>query len=210
MDLLQTLEIPNFPLRYKASNKRKKKYWKASHSNRPKKYKHLTETDKKGYLLDEDGNRVVKNPVAAGTPRYISLSGNNFTTGLHHSVRSKIVHFLKDFYMPFVQTMKPFDKFPIQVEWEFHSPVEVEFDMSNFWFYYKYFEDCLFEEKYKGRDITPIMPDDNRKYVTKPGAPELWPVDDIEDRKFVFRFYHDQRNIIKDHDLWQPKNKNSN
>lgn len=205
MKKLQELVIPNFPLRFKVSNKRRKKYWKASHKNRPQKYAHLTKTDKKGYLLDEKGNKVVKNPQAAGTPRYLSLSGNNFASGLHPSVRSKIVHFLKDFYMPYVRLMEPFEDYPIQVEWDFYSPVEVEFDMSNFWFYYKYFEDCLTETEYRGKNITPILPDDNRRYVTKPGAPELYPVDDIEDRKFVFRFYHDERKIIQDHDLWKKK-----
>lgn len=203
MELLQTITIPQYPLRFKTSNKRKKKYWKKHHKNRPKKYAHLTKADKKGYLLDEEGNRVVKNPQAAGTPNYISLSGNAFTTGMHPAVRSKAVHFLKEFYMPFVQAqMKPFERFPLQVEWEFHSPVDVPYDMSNFWFYYKYFEDCLFMDEFNNKKIEPLIPDDNRKFVTKPGAPELFPVDTMEDRKFVFRFYHDERDIIQSHDLW--------
>lgn len=206
MKLLQTITIPQYPLRYKSSNKQKKKYWKKKHKNRPKKYAHLTKTDKKGYLLDEDGNRVVKNPQAAGTSKYISLSGNGFTTGMHPIVRTKVVHFLKDFFMPFVEAqLEPFEQFPLQVEWEFHSPVDVEYDMSNFWFYYKYFEDCLFMDEHKGRDLTPIIPDDNRKFVTKPGAPELYPVDHINERKFVFKFYHDDRDLIQQHPLWKPK-----
>lgn len=203
MKLLQTVTIPNFPLRFKVSNKRKPKYWKATHKNRPKKYAHLNKTDKKGYLLDENGDRVLKNPNSVGKPRYISLSGNNFTTGLHPAVRSNLVHRLKDFYMPFVQQMDPFNEFPLIVEWDFYSPVDSEFDMSNFWFYWKYFEDCLFMTKYKGQDITPVIPDDDRKYVTKPGAPLLCPVDSIEERKFVFKFYYDNRNLIQDHPLWK-------
>lgn len=203
MKLLQTVTIPNFPLRFKISNKQRPKYWKAHHKNRPKKYQHFNKKDKKGYLLDNEGNRVIKNPNAAGTPKYVSLSGNNFTTGLHPAVRSKMVHFLKDFYMPFVRQMKPITTFPIIMEWDFYSPVDTEFDMSNFWFYWKYFEDCLFMTDYKGHDITPVIPDDDRKYVTKPAAPLLYPVNSIEERKFVFRFYHDNRKEIQNHPLWK-------
>lgn len=209
MELLQTLTIPNYPLRYKASNSRRAKYWKAHHKNRPKKYQHLTEKDEDGYLLDENGDKVIKNPQSAGKPRYISLSGNNFTTGMHPAVRSKAVHFLRDFYMPFVTSqLKPFKKLPLIVEWDFYSPVDTEFDMSNFWFYYKYLEDCFTETKHKGKDLDPILPDDNRRYVTKPAAPLLHPVESIEDRKFVFKFYHDERKLIKNHPLWNNNSKN--
>lgn len=204
MELLQTLTIPNYPLRFKISNSQRAKYWKKHHKNRPKKYEHYDKADKSGYLLDNKGNKVIKNPNSAGTPKYVSLSGNNFTTGLHPAVRSKMVHFLKDFYMPFVRSqLEPFQKFPLIIEWDFYSPVDTEFDMSNFWFYWKYLEDCLFMDEYKGRKIIPLMPDDNRRYVTKPAAPRLCPVDTIEERKFEFMFYYDNRKRIQNHELWK-------
>lgn len=205
MELLQTLVIPNFPLRFKVSNKQKPKYWKPFHKNRPKKYEDYLETDKEGYLIDNQGKRLPKNPNAMGTPRYVSLNGNNFTTGLHPSVRGQLVHFLKDFYMPYVRQMKPITKLPIRAGWDFFAPVDREFDMSNLWFYYKYMEDCLFMTSYKGRKMDPIIPDDDRRYVTQPGAPLLWPVDSLEERKFVFYFYHDNRPEIQKHVLWNPK-----
>jgi len=209
MELLQTLEIPNFPLRFKVSNKQKAKYWKRHHKNRPKKYENYQNTDKEGYLLDQEGNRLLKNPDAMGTPKYVSLSGNNFTTGLHPSVRSGLVHNLKDFYMPYVRLMKPFQKFPLIVEWDFYAPVDRGFDMSNFWFYYKYLEDCLFMTEYRKRPVQPILPDDDRAYVVKPGAPLLWPVDTLEQRKFVFKFYHDNRPLIQNHPLWKAQHQNT-
>jgi hypothetical protein len=210
MNVVQVLEIPRFPLSFKSSSTRKPVYWKITHKNLPKKYRHITRVNKHGHILDENKNPILKNPGTAGKPKYISYTGNVFTSGLHHSIRSKMVHHLKDFYMPYVVNLKPFTKFPIIVEWQFHTTVDSPgFDMSNFWCYYKYFEDCLHMrgmDKWLKKGIKPVLPDDNIRYVTGPARPLLYPVEKETDRKFVFVFYHDNRKLIQQHPLWKQHN----
>lgn len=161
-----------------------------------------------GYLIDEDEERVIANPRSVGTPNYEALSGNRFASGYSTPfLRNKLVQALKDFYRPFVRDqLSPFslEDFPIWVQWECHTTIDRNlFDLSNFWFYYKYLEDCLTDtEDVEGKEITPIIPDDNIKFVTAPGRPILFPIDDWEERKFVFKFYRDDRPEIRQHPFW--------
>ena len=161
-----------------------------------------------GYLEDENGDRVVANPQAAGTPNYEKLSGNRFSSGFgNHHLRRTLTHGLKDFYRPIVRDqMEPFDDdvYPLCVRWECHTVIDRNlFDLDNFWFYFKYFQDVLIEDEHPdGHDLEPIIPDDNIQYVTAPGRPILYPIEDWEDRKFVFEFYRDTRNIITNHPFW--------
>lgn len=196
-DPVLEIEIPEYITHVQLSKSRRKKYYKKG-KKRPKKYQKEGYTyDKKGWLRDPDGNRVVSNPRAAGTPKMKKLSGNAFSTGFGSPhVRHKLVKAMKSFFSDYVEDLEPLETFPLRVEWEMHIPVDpANFDMSNFWFYYKYFEDTLVS--------CGIIPDDNIKYITSPGAPLLVPVDDEEDRKFIFRLYHDTRPVITSHDLWQ-------
>jgi hypothetical protein len=225
---LQTLTIPEYKTKVKTSNKRRKKYYnkyKGKGVSRsyedydgatiplPKTYKKkvddgIWDWTSNGYLVDESGDRVVANPRAAGTPNYESLSGNNFSSGyVQPIVRAKLVTALKDFYRPFVQDqLDAFndEDFPLVVDWECYTTLNRSvFDLSNFWFYYKYLEDCLHEEEDSdGNPVTEIMPDDSIEYVTAPARPTLYPVEEWEDRKFVFRFYTDPRKNIINHPFW--------
>jgi hypothetical protein len=194
--LIAELVIPKYITKIELSKSRRKKYYKKG-DDLPKKYQKTGFTFKGGFLVDPEGNRVIKNPRSAGTPKYEVLSGNKITSGYATPhIRAKIAAALKDFYRPHVRTLKPFSSLPLRVEWEFWTTVDpANFDMSNFWFYYKYFEDSLVREG--------IIPDDSIQFVTSPGAPMLVPVDNFEDRKFVFRFYQDDRTAIREHVLWK-------
>jgi len=195
--LITELVIPRYITRVQISKARRAKYLRQG-EDLPKKYqKPGFSFDAKGFLLDPEGNRVLKNPRAAGTPKFEVLSGNKITSGYSTPhIRNRISTALKDFYRPFVRQMKPFQVFPLRVKWEFWTTVDpANFDMSNFWFYYKYFEDTMTAEG--------IIPDDSVQFVTSPAAPILVPVDDFDDRKFVFRFYQDDRPVLRDHDLWK-------
>lgn len=220
LEHLQTLEIPQYLTKVKTSDSQRRKYyrkrkakagprkgqliWKPRKLTEKRKQKLKEGTwnvDSDGYLRNEDGDRIVANPRSAGTPNYEPVSGNRFSSGMHHRTRMTLIEGIKDFYRPFVQQMEPFTDFPIMVVWEFHTKIkEPNFDMSNFWFYYKYFEDTMVDEE--------IIPDDNVKYVTLPGAPLLVTHDqegnplEWEDRKFIFHFFHDQRESIQNDDLW--------
>lgn len=185
---------------------------------------------KGNYLYDDEADeRVVANPNKAGEPRYRKLSGNDFSSGYGSPhIRASLVRGLKDFYRPFVLKMDAITEFPVWVEWYMYTTIPKRlFDLTNFWFYYKYFEDALTDwclcNKESGQEdyfrlkseldkavenidrndrdqyeiIAPVIPDDNVKYISKPGtAPILCPIDRWEDRKFVFKFYKDTRECI--------------
>jgi hypothetical protein len=165
--------------------------------------------DSRGYLVDADGKRIVANPRTAGEPNYETISGNKITSGYGSPFQIRnITHALKDFYRPFVhKQLVPFkdSELPLRVEWDLYTTIDGQlFDLSNLWFYYKYFEDCLFEEELPdGTKVTPIIPDDNIKYITQSPGPKLIPVDNWNDRKFVIRFYSDERTTISQNDFWQ-------
>lgn len=201
-----TLTIPKYPTKIKMSEKTQTKYYrkrdgkwkprKLPPTYREKLEKGIWKTNKNHYLVNEDGDRVVANPRKAGKPNYEYLSGNRFTTGFgHYMVRKKIVDGLKEFYKKHID-IEPIERFPLIVEWEFHSMVtgEPNFDMSNFWFYYKYLEDSLVDEG--------ILPDDSIPYITGAAGPIFVPVEDWQNRKFVFHFYHDKRESIHNRETW--------
>lgn len=222
MELIRTIEIPQYIIKVQLSKERRAKYYKWNSKKKkwyprqlPKTYNaklqdKIYSTTKKGYLLDENGEKVLANPRSVGKPKYEKLSGNSFASGYGSPmIRAKLVRELKNFYMPFVKSIEPIDDvhFPIWIDWHLYTTVPTRlFDLSNFWFYYKYFEDCLFEtEDENGNTISPVIPDDNIKFVTKPGTgPIFHPVENWEDRKFVFKIYADTREEIKTNNLWKP------
>lgn len=153
-----------------------------------------------GYLEDKDtGERLISNPRRANKPSYESMSGNKFISDTVPGRQAMLKNGLKDFYRPFVEDqLTPIEEFPIYIRWEIHTPPDRNgnyFDLSNLFFYRKYLEDVLFEVD------PPIVPDDNIKYITH-HEKCIIPVDEWEDRKFVFEFYTDNRQEINDSDFW--------
>lgn len=207
---IQTLTIPKYVTQIKTSNKRRPKYyqfdkkkfiWKPkdlpSHI-RKKLDKSIYKVSGEGFLLDESGNKVVANPKTAGTEKYEQLSGNKFFSGYgSYHIRRKLTGELKKFYKPFVKKLEPITVFPLRIEWDFYTIMnKADWDMDNMSFYWKYLQDTLVDQG--------IIPEDNIRYITFPPSGKFIPVDDWEERKFVIRFYHDDRDeIIK---LWNKEN----
>lgn len=82
--------LNDFPEHVQISKKRRAVYWKGSAKNLPKK-QHGLPVDKKGYVLDKGGNKVIKNSKIAGTPRLWKIGGQDLINGsMHPSMRSKI------------------------------------------------------------------------------------------------------------------------
>lgn len=213
-ELIQKLEVPKYIIKIKTSESRNRKYYRKRKSKNkdemiwkprplPKtKRENLEEgdwsMDSNNYLRDENGDKVVANPRAAGTPNYEPLSGNRFFSGYgSHHVRRTLTAGLKDFYRPYVNKMDKITKFPIRIDWDFHTTLNsADWDMDNMHFYWKYLQDTLVEED--------IIPEDNIKYITFPPAGRFIPVKEWIDRKFVFRFYKDTRTEIQE--LWNERN----
>ena len=185
-ELLQTITVPRYITRIKVADKRRAKYYKAGNKI-PKKYSNKDYKFVKGFLVDLNGDRVIANPRSVGKPRYEAISGNKLTSGYSSPfIRNKITISLHNFYRPFVRSMRVITKYPIRMEWDFYTTInQTNFDLSNFWFYLKYFEDTLVEEG--------IIPDDNVEFITHSASPKLIPVERFGQRKFVSRFYHDDR-----------------
>lgn len=146
--------------------------------------------DKKGFLrYRPTGDKVVANKKVVGTPKYQKINGQDFYSGFgsYHS-RINIVAGIKNFCRPFIKFQSKITEFPVQFEMELHNVVgEGNWDLDNLWIYTKCIQDLLVEEG--------IIPDDNIQFITKPAAPEFFPVLDEKDRKLVFKIYKDDRNI---------------
>lgn len=203
-DYICTILIPRFPKSMIVSKNVKAKYY-TKEDRAPTKYQsnlHYRE----GYLIDPDtGDRVLMNPGAVGKPKKESLSGNISGYG-NKWKRGKAIEFLKGFYMLFLYDVPTITTFPVRIFWDLYTTVDKpDFDLSNYWFYYKYFEDCLRDiRKKEGEpDKEPILPDDSVRYITQSGSPLLHPVKNDNERGFIFKIYADNRTIIQNHRLWK-------
>lgn len=208
------ITIPQYITEVPVSNKRRKQYYKrGGRKNIPKKYRAKPYVfDKQGFVRDSrNGKLVIANPRTAGKPKFEKLAGNKFSSGyLNPAFRSQLVSAIKDFFRPIIRAQVnhslPLDLFPLRVEWDVYTSVDnPNFDLSNFWFYYKYFEDTLTEVVNPRTDekLVAIIPDDSIKFITHSPAPRLFPVKTKEEWKFEFRFYQDKRVEITTHPLWQ-------
>lgn len=205
-DLLLTITIPEYLTRVCVSQRRQKKYIKRGGKMSDTMVKNVKKGvlyfNKQGFLTNhETGERVIANPIAAGTPKWEQLAGNKFSYGNYPPhLRATLVEALKKDYRDKLPFLTPFsaDAYPLRVEWDLHTIVgKSNFDLSNLWFYYKYFEDTLVNLN--------ILPDDSIRFVSHPPAPRLIPIEKWEDRAFVFRFYPDNRACVRNHPLWQAK-----
>lgn len=217
--LLAEITIPQFITKIQTAKKARPKYYKKkkngkwSPRNLPPTFKEKLEEGvysmKGSYLLNEEGEKKLANPGTAGKPRYETLSGNKLLSGYGSPhLRAKLARGLKDFYRPYVQDYiiehGSIKTFPLRVTWDLFTTVEDKpnWDVFNLFFYYKYFEDSLHEKtkqkkgsdiKYKGNKLKQLIPDDNVKFITWPASPKIIPVNEWTNRKFVFRFFHDNR-----------------
>lgn len=210
--LLAQITIPKFITEVCLSKSARPKYYTKKSKKIPKTYLQKYSFNKNGYLVDNNGKRILANPKKANKARYEVLSGNKLMSGYGSPhIRAKLVKELKNFYRPFIQEYLLNNKihlmYPLRVEWEVYTTVEEDpnWDASNLHFYYKYFEDALHEKTdpdkkeplYKGKPLLQMIPDDNIKYIIKPPGPEIIPIDDWNKRKFVFKFYQHERPELK-------------
>lgn len=160
------------------------------------------EWNSQGYLQDkESGERIIANPRRVGKESSDSISGNKIISANSTGRQAKYKNEVKDFYRPFIEDqLEPIneDLFPIRLEMYIKTVPDRNgnlFDLSNLWFYRKYFEDVLFEVD------PPIIPDDNVKFITDHRGPTIIPVNDWKDRELIFEFHQDTRDAI-DHEFW--------
>jgi hypothetical protein len=198
--ILQTIEISQYIRKVKLSNSRKVKYYKKG-GLAPKAIKYSKPpyvwVDMLGgtFLCDGEGERVVANPRAAGTPRYMAINGQKIYNGeCSPHTRNKVLSTIKESFGPYVDKMDDITEYPISIVLEMHDTIREGgsgslWDADNrAWPYIKAFQDCLTGNKDKTGKARckQVLPDDNVLFIPGPPATKFIPVDSEEDRKLVF------------------------
>lgn len=199
---LTTLEIPEYIYQVQVSKSRNIKYFhkdsgrgkvKKTIEKIPKKYKAVG-YDLLGFALDDKGQKIIANPIAAGTAKYVPINGQVFYSSSGKFTRAKIVTVLHDYFKEILEQVefKPFNKgdYPIVIQLEWFAPYSHKtMDVTNMAsVYMKTFEDTLTNNGY--------IIDDEVRYVSG-GFPIYTPVEKFEDRKIIFTFWQDMRAEIQ-------------
>jgi len=219
MELLQTLKTPILT-QVQTSKAVRPVYYSV---RRKKKYKIGVRLQKKiddgiytipekgkdrGFVLDENGNRIVANKRTAGKPRMHTVAGNEFVTGFaNFGHRNSVVSAIKATLLPFMEDqLVRFEKYPLYINWYMVDNFDnnkISFDLSNMWFWNKYMEDNLSDLGF--------IPDDEWKWITKSGStPIVHHNPNLKHRCFVWKFYHDDRDCIKANPMWTKWHNESN
>tara|TARA_Y100001973_G_C5209092_1_gene343986 strand:+ start:11415 stop:11996 length:582 start_codon:yes stop_codon:yes gene_type:complete len=178
--------VPNFEDRVPVTKRRRAKYYKRDAAVAlPVRYmKGLNsgkyKWDKNGCLTDDMNNRIIANPISAGTPRYWVINGQRIYDGtLHYAVRAKVarwVHeYLKEYIEPLPEINIP-DGHHIRVWVDMYKEhTDSRWDVDNQWLWTKWFLDTLV-------DLGKI-PDDSVEYIRSAGQITFIP---SNERKLVF------------------------
>jgi hypothetical protein len=189
--ILQTIEIPLYIRKVKLSNSRKKKYYKkGGPAPKAKKYASLPYqwVNMLGgtFLCDGEGERVIANPRAEGTARYMAINGQKIYNGeCSPHVRNKVLSTIKESFQPYVNQMNDIIEYPISIVLEMHDTIREGgsgslWDADNrAWPYVKAFQDCLTGNKDKtGKPrCKQVIPDDNILFIPGPPATKFIHVD---------------------------------
>lgn len=205
MKELQRAEIPQYIRRVQLSAARRPVYYKVGDVVKAKKYsdrkkydyvEHKVGNRREKFLTDlRTGQRVLKNPKAAGTPKLKVINGQGiYDQSIQIHTRDTMMKTLKQYFTPFVeQQLEPITGFPIRIYAEIHDTVlesnsKKLWDLDNrFYMYQKAFQDVLVGNKVQGVPTSKvIIPDDNILFITQAPAPVFIPVENTEDRKLVF------------------------
>jgi hypothetical protein len=197
------ISIPRYVTRVMVSEKRRKRYYLKD----DKLPEYLNDSER--YIWKSDKgltklfdtvtkNFMVKNSKSFGTPRYESIAGNTSYSGWHERTRMKIMESIKSDYRRVLKDMEPIRFSPLKISLNlFTVPGAGDWDLDNLWIYYKAFGDVLQE--------LGIIKNDNVRNITSTGGIEYTPVDNHDDRKLEFVIEHDNREVLKDHVMFNPE-----
>lgn len=166
MELLATVEIPEYVRAIKLSESRRTAYYERGKKKLPAKLEKQigvnmkwTFINGKEYLTDAYGTRIIANPTSAGTPKVEVIKGNALhSLRMLDSTRSKILKAIKEDMTRHIEKLEPITKFPIRIICEIHDtvidwmyidnksglPKDTNWDIDNrFLFYGKAFPDIL-------------------------------------------------------------------
>jgi len=90
----------------------------------------------KDFLIDESGNRIIKNTRTAGKPRTHRISGQDVWSGIDHNLRSKIGKELKKYLYDKVKHLTPIKNYPIGIGLTFYNKIG-DYDLDNLEYWYR-------------------------------------------------------------------------
>jgi Holliday junction resolvase RusA-like endonuclease len=143
----------DLPTKILLSKKRKPQYYKKGKPI-PKKYQGYN-FDKKGRIIDESGEPIIKNIRSINKARYYTINFQQLWSGnLHHSTRNKVKWELTKFFES--NLPPPITSFPIMLIFKSRTTSKADVDNNSF-IYIKSFFDTLVKNK--------IIPDDTKEYI---------------------------------------------
>lgn len=178
-----TLIFPNYLTRIQLSKTRRKKYYTIK-DKIPKKFLKY-KFDPKGFLLDEHGEKILKNAKSCDKPRFLKINGQAIWNGqISRFSRAKVSNVLHEYFSENIQKQLtepieiPKEKF---IHWNFRFyRKEFEQDLTNHTFLYKKtFEDVMVKS-------LKLIPDDSSKYVR--GCTDQYIISDDERLEINWQF----------------------
>jgi|SRR5690606_32652723 len=188
------VKINNFITHIKISNSRRPKYY--TKSKIPKRFQNNPTFDDKGYLLDEEGKRVIKNTRSVGTPDLWAINGQALYSSMHPFKRNTIVRKLKKYFEEHLKNVPKIHTYPISIELDvyrypgYYDPRTNKwmqsFDLDNFcWILLKTIQDVLTDSE--------KLIDDNVNYVNSIKY-RFYPIKKNSPRKLVVRIKNSEEN----------------
>ena len=162
---------------------------------------------------------IIVNEKTVGTPRHKIISGQDIYNGtIRPEMRASIMQAIKEDYISKMPVLPVIEKslLPCLIQLTVYDVIgDGTWDIDNRSFLYsKAFNDLMSKgttgkkngNKLPIKYFTPILPDDNVKFVTQAGGARFIEVEKEEERKLVFSFYKDnyvpQFKINKQQKLW--------
>ena len=189
---LKTIEIPKYIYQIQVSKSRNVKYFhqtsgrgkvKKALEDIPKKYK-ATSYDLLGFALDDKGQKIIANPLAAGTAKYVPINSQVLYSSSGQFVRSKIMKELHVYYSEIFEILMPFTKkeYPLFIWIDWYAPNQHKTqDIDNFTYI---MEKAMFDSLQECN----IIPDDTVDYICGQGS-LFHEIENFEDRKLKISFY---------------------
>lgn len=194
------VNLDNYPTEVKVSESRRASYWSKGDTI-PKKYKNdpvRFTFNKEDILIDNTtGDKVIANPLVAGTPRMLPINAQKIYVGIHHAVRSLVVNKLHSLFHDAFKAQLPkvidLDGNRILIGLHFHDVYHFRLpDLDNLaGLFAKCGIDCLTSETNKKQSHPHklgILPDDKMIFIPHIFY-EFTPVDDVAKRKLDFNLY---------------------
>lgn len=197
-DLIHEVEIPNYPDKIKLSEKRRATYHDyRKKSKLPKKYQTEQYEWRGKFLYDKEINqRVVKNSLSVGTPKWWTVNFQDIWVGMHYLVRSYRMNKLKNIFRRYIEVLEPITEFPIRFEIFLLSPkMPVDVDNKGV-IYTKILKDLLVNTNKGELNNHKVIPDDSSKYVNDTGRCKWIEIDENEIPKMIIRIWKSNNQLI--------------